>query len=34
MERAHAGQFKDEYRIITEPSLQCAEEDIPWMLEV
>ena len=34
MERAHADQFKDEYRIVTGPSLQCAEEDIPWMLEV
>ncbi len=34
MERAHITQFKDEFRVITEPSLQCAEEDIPWMLEV
>lgn len=34
MERAHTNQFKDEYRVITEPSLWCAEEDIPWMLEV
>lgn len=34
MERAHVDQFKDEYRIITEPSLRWAEEDIPWMLEV
>ncbi len=34
MERAHVTQFKDEFRVITEPSLQCAEEDIPWMLEV
>ncbi len=34
MEGAHATQFKDEFRIITEPSLWCAEEEIPWMLEV
>ncbi len=34
MERAHADQFKDEYRIVTEPSLQCMEEDIPWMMDV
>lgn len=34
MERAHVTQFKDEFRVITEPSLRCAEEDIPWMLEV
>jgi rubrerythrin len=34
MEQAHVTQFKDEFRVITEPSLQCAEEDIPWMLEV
>jgi len=34
MERGHVTQFKDELRIITEPSLWCAEEDIPWMLEV
>ncbi len=34
MERAHVTQFKDEFRIITEPSLWCAEEEIPWMLEV
>ncbi len=34
MESAHVAQFKDEFRIITEPSLWCAEEDIPWMLEV
>jgi rubrerythrin len=34
MERAHVTQFKDEFRVITEPSLWCAEEDIPWMLEV
>ena len=34
MESAHVTQFKDEFRIITEPSLWCAEEDIPWMLEV
>ncbi len=34
MERAHATQFKDEFRVITEPSLRCAEEEIPWMLEV
>ncbi len=34
MERAHITQYKDEFRIITEPSLWCAEEDIPWMLEV
>ena len=34
MERAHVIQFKDEFRIITEPSLWCAEEEIPWMLEV
>ena len=33
MESAHVTQFKDEFRIITEPSLWCAEEDIPWMLE-
>ncbi len=34
MESAHVKQFKDEFRVITEPSLWCAEEDIPWMLEV
>ena len=34
MESAHANQFKDEFRVITEPSLWCAEEEIPWMLEV
>ncbi len=34
MERAHVTQFKDEFRVITEPSLWCTEEDIPWMLEV
>ncbi len=34
MESAHVTQFNDEFRIITEPSLWCAEEDIPWMLEV
>ncbi len=34
MERAHVTQFKDEFRIITEPSLLFAEEEIPWMLEV
>ncbi len=34
MESAHVTQFKDEFRIITEPSLWCAEEEIPWMLEV
>ncbi len=34
MESAHVTQFKDEFRVITEPSLWCAEEDIPWMLEV
>ena len=34
MESAHVTQFKDEFRIMTEPSLWCAEEDIPWMLEV
>ncbi len=34
MESAQVAQFTDEFRIITEPSLWCAEEDIPWMLEV
>ncbi|MCP4255692.1 MAG: ferritin family protein [Candidatus Scalindua sp.] len=34
MERAHVTQFKDEFRIITEPSLRFADEEIPWMLEV
>jgi len=34
MESAHVTQFKDEFRVITEPSLWCAEEDIPWMLEL
>ncbi len=34
MERAHVTQFKDEFRVITEPSLLFAEEEIPWMLEV
>jgi rubrerythrin len=34
MERGHVTQFKDELRVISEPSLWCAEEDIPWMLEV
>jgi rubrerythrin len=34
MERAHVTQFKDECRVITEPSLRCAEEEIPWMMEV
>jgi len=34
MESAHVTQFKDEFRIITEPSLLFAEEEIPWMLEV
>lgn len=34
MESAHVIQFKDEFRVITEPSLWCAEEEIPWMLEV
>ena len=34
MESAHVTQFNDEFRVITEPSLWCAEEDIPWMLEV
>lgn len=34
MESAHVTQFKDEFRIITEPSLWSAEEEIPWMLEV
>jgi rubrerythrin len=34
MERAHVIQFKDEFRVITEPSLLFAEEEIPWMLEV
>jgi rubrerythrin len=34
MESAHVTQFKDEFRVITEPSLWCAEEEIPWMLEV
>ncbi len=34
IERKHVDQFRDEFRIITEPSLWCAEEDIPWMLEV
>ncbi len=34
MESAHVTQFNDEFRIITEPSLWCAEEEIPWMLEV
>lgn len=34
MESAHVTQFKDEFRVITEPSFWCAEEDIPWMLEV
>ncbi len=34
MESAHVTQFKDEFRVITEPSLWCAEEDIPLMLEV
>ena len=34
MERAHVTQFKEEFRIITEPSLRFADEEIPWMLEV
>jgi len=34
MEKAHVTQFKDEFRIITEPSLLFAEEEIPWILEV
>lgn len=34
MESAHVIQFKDEFRVITEPSLLFAEEEIPWMLEV
>ncbi len=34
MESAHVTQFTDEFRVITEPSLWCAEEEIPWMLEV
>jgi rubrerythrin len=34
MERAHVTQFKDEFRVITEPSLRFADEEIPWMLEV
>ena len=34
MESAHVTQFKDEFRIITEPSLRFADEEIPWMLEV
>lgn len=34
MESAHVIQFKDEFRVMTEPSLWCAEEEIPWMLEV
>ncbi len=34
MERAHVTQFKDEFRIIIEPSLLFAEEEIPWILEV
>ncbi len=34
MESAHVTQFKDEFRIITEPSLLFAEEEIPWMLEM
>jgi rubrerythrin len=34
MERAHVTQFKDEFRVMTEPSLLFAEEEIPWMLEV
>ncbi len=34
MERGHVTQFKDELRVISEPSLWCAEEEIPWMLEV
>ncbi|MDR4499630.1 MAG: ferritin family protein [Candidatus Scalindua sp.] len=34
IEGKHVVQFKDEFRIITEPSLSCGEEDIPWMLEV
>lgn len=34
IEGKHVDQFKDEFRVITEPSLWCAEEDIPWMLEV
>ncbi|MDP6924731.1 MAG: ferritin family protein [Candidatus Scalindua sp.] len=34
MESAHVKQFKDEFRIITEPSLRFADEEIPWMLEV
>jgi Uncharacterized conserved protein len=34
MESAHVTQFKDEFRVITEPSLLFAEEEIPWMLEV
>ncbi len=33
MESAHVTQFKDEFRVITEPSLWCAEEEIPWILE-
>ncbi len=34
MESAHVTQFKDEFRIITEPSLRFADEEIPWMLKV
>lgn len=34
MESAHVTQFKDEFRVITEPSLRFADEEIPWMLEV
>ncbi len=34
IEGKHVVQFKDEFRIITEPSLRCGDEEIPWMLEV
>ncbi|MDR4504808.1 MAG: ferritin family protein [Candidatus Scalindua sp.] len=34
IEGKHVDQFKDEFRVITEPSLWCGEEEIPWMLEV
>ena len=34
IESKHVVQFRDEFRVITEPSLWCGEEEIPWMLEV
>ncbi|GJQ57948.1 MAG: hypothetical protein D8M57_00970 [Candidatus Scalindua sp. AMX11] len=34
IEGKHVVQFKDEFRVISEPSLRFGEEEIPWMLEV